>query len=179
MTKCIFQSGVENMNANVQESLDFVSAPSHLLLLYHALGNDLVDGRFNKARRDSQLVAVAISVIRHRISVRFQIANQIQECVGHSFKWESILGALGTQAMLEVNKARDATLCISVPEPPFGVFEFVEYMGTDYSIVSLIYAFGKLFEILKLHADVKPVQDMLSLRDQLAMNGPQASVAIG
>src|SRR5450631_113924 len=118
MTKCIFQSGVENMNANVQESLDCVSAPSHLLLLYHTLGNDLVDGRFNKARRDSQLVAVAISVIRHRISVRFQIANQIQECIGYSFKWESILGALGTQAMLEVNKARDATLCISVPEPP-------------------------------------------------------------
>jgi hypothetical protein len=52
MAKCIFQSGVEDMNANFQESLDGVPTPSHLLLLYHALGNDLVDGRFDKASRD-------------------------------------------------------------------------------------------------------------------------------
>jgi hypothetical protein len=47
VAKCIFQSGVENMNANVQESLDGVPTPLHLLLLYHALRNDLVDGRFD------------------------------------------------------------------------------------------------------------------------------------
>src|SRR5664280_2532387 len=61
----------------------------------------------------------------------------------------------------------------------FGAFELGKCMVTDGYIGSLIYAFGKLLEILKLHADVKPVQHMLSLRHQLAMNGPQTSIAIG
>ena len=78
MAKCIFQSGVEDMNANIQKSLDGMPTPSHLLLLYHALRNDLVDGRFDKACRDAQPIAVAISVIRHRISVGFQVANQVE-----------------------------------------------------------------------------------------------------
>ena len=90
-----------------------------------------------------------------------------------------MLETLNPRPIFEVNKAGDAPLRISVPEPPFGAFELGKCMVTDGYIGSLIYAFGKLLEILKLHADVKPVQHMLSLRHQLAMNGPQTSIAIG
>jgi hypothetical protein len=90
-----------------------------------------------------------------------------------------MLETLNPRPIFEINKAGDAPLRISVPEPPFGAFELGKCMVTDGYIGSLIYAFGKLLEILKLHADVKPVQHMLSLRHQLAMNGPQTSIAIG
>lgn len=62
MTECIFQRGVESMNADIEKRLDGVPVPSHLLLLYHALRNDLVDYRFDEASRDLQPITVTISV---------------------------------------------------------------------------------------------------------------------
>ncbi len=43
---------------------------------------------------------------------------------------------------------------------------------TNCFIISLIYPLGKLLEILKFNADVKPVQHILSLRRQLVINSP-------
>ena len=55
----IFQGGAENMEADVEERLDTVPVPSHPLLFHYALRKDLVDGRFDKASRDSQPIAAA------------------------------------------------------------------------------------------------------------------------
>src|ERR1035438_9522505 len=91
----------------------------------------------------------------------------------------SDLEALSPRPVFEVYKTGDAPFCVPVPEAPFGALKLGECMGTDCSIGGGIYALGKLLEILKLHADVKPVQHMLSLRCQLAMNRSQTSIAIG
>jgi hypothetical protein len=48
MAKGIFQSSVEDVNANVQGALDCMFVPTHLLALVHPLGNDLVDRRLNE-----------------------------------------------------------------------------------------------------------------------------------
>ena len=122
---------------------------------------------------------VTIPVIGHRIGIRFQIANQIEKRVRHFSEWKNRLEALGPRPVLELHKAGDASFRVSVPEPPFGALELGKRMVTDRSIGDSVYAFGKLLEILKLHADVKPVQHMFSLWRQQAMNGPQTSVAIG
>lgn len=90
-----------------------------------------------------------------------------------------MLEALGLRPVLELHKACDASFDVSIPETPFGALELGKRMVTGRSIGDSVYAFGKLLEILKLHADVKPVQHMLSLRHQLAMNRSQTSVAIG
>jgi hypothetical protein len=90
-----------------------------------------------------------------------------------------MLEALSPRPVLDLHKASDASFRVSVPETPFGTLELGKRMVTDRFIGDSVYAFGKLLEILKLHADVKPVQHMLSLRRQLAMNRSQASIAIG
>jgi hypothetical protein len=64
MAECIFQGGVENIDADVEERLDGVPVPSHLLLLHHALRKDLVDCRCDEASRDSQPIAVTISLFK-------------------------------------------------------------------------------------------------------------------
>ncbi len=69
MTECIFQGGVENMNTDVQDRLDGVPVPSHLLLLHHPFRDNfllkgtmaqvelhllrgrLLGGKLNKARK--------------------------------------------------------------------------------------------------------------------------------
>jgi len=48
ITERIFQSAIQHMNANVEEALDDVPVPSHLLLLHDSLGDNLVDGRLDK-----------------------------------------------------------------------------------------------------------------------------------
>ena len=94
MPECIFQCAVENMNANVQERLDGVPVPSHLLLLCHAFRNDLVDCRFDKTGRDPQPITIATPVIGHRISIRFQVTNQIEKSAGYLSEWENMPKAL-------------------------------------------------------------------------------------
>ena len=49
MTECILPGGIENMNAYVEERLDRVPIPPHLLLLGHSFGSDLVDRRFGES----------------------------------------------------------------------------------------------------------------------------------
>jgi hypothetical protein len=43
VAECIFQGAIENVNASVEEGLNSVPVPPHLLLLDHSFGNDLVD----------------------------------------------------------------------------------------------------------------------------------------
>src|ERR1017187_7059184 len=112
MPEGIFQCGVEHMNANVQERLDGVPVPSHLLLLCHALRDYFVDCRFDKARRDPQPITVTTPVIGHRIRVRFQVANQIEKRAGHLSEWENMLEALSPRPVFEVYKAGDAPFCV-------------------------------------------------------------------
>jgi hypothetical protein len=38
MSKCVFQGAIQHMNANIEETLDSVPVPSHLLLLHHSFG---------------------------------------------------------------------------------------------------------------------------------------------
>ena len=51
MTECIFQGVIENVNADREEGLDSVPAPSHLLLFVHPFRDDLVDRGFGESGR--------------------------------------------------------------------------------------------------------------------------------
>ena len=52
-------------------------------------------------------------------------------------------------------------------------------MTTNRSLGQTIHTFRHLLEILKSHADVKPIQHMLNMGRQATMNGAQASIAVG
>jgi hypothetical protein len=52
-------------------------------------------------------------------------------------------------------------------------------MAANGSIRDAVYALSKLFQILKSHADVEPIQHVLTLWCNLAMDRAQASIAIG
>jgi hypothetical protein len=49
MSKCIFQGSIQRVNANVEETRDGVPVPSHLLILHHSFGDNLVDCRLDQA----------------------------------------------------------------------------------------------------------------------------------
>ena len=78
MAECVFQRLVENVNADVGELLDCVPVPSHLLLICHPFGDDLVNRRFSEPGRYSGSIPIALAVVWHGIRVRFEIANHIQ-----------------------------------------------------------------------------------------------------
>ena len=63
MPEGVFQGAVEHMNPYVQELLDRIPVPPHLLLLRHPFGDNLVDGGFGKSGRDSQPSTVALAVV--------------------------------------------------------------------------------------------------------------------
>ena len=79
MAKCIFESSIQYVNANIDEMLYGVTIPPHLLFLGHALRNDLVDRRLGEAGRYPGSCTVAPAVIRHRIRVQFEISNQVEQ----------------------------------------------------------------------------------------------------
>jgi hypothetical protein len=58
MSKCIFQGAIQHVNAYVEETLDGVPVPSHLLLLHHSLGDDLVDCRLDEPDTTAQTLIV-------------------------------------------------------------------------------------------------------------------------
>jgi hypothetical protein len=68
---------------------------------------------------------------------------------------------------------------LPIPKAPFRAFEFDERMAANGSVRDAVYALGKLFQILKSHADVEPIQHVLALWCNLAMDCTQPSIAIG
>ena len=79
MTERVFQSALEYVDPYIQERLDRVPVPPHLLLLPHPFGDDLVDGGFGQSGRDSQPRTVALAVVGKRIGVRCQLANGVEQ----------------------------------------------------------------------------------------------------
>ena len=69
MAECIFESPVEHVNANVDETLNSVTVPSHLLLLRHPFRDDFVDYGLGEFGRYPRSRLVALTVIRHRVGV--------------------------------------------------------------------------------------------------------------
>ncbi len=52
-------------------------------------------------------------------------------------------------------------------------------MAANCSVGHAVYAFSKLFQMLKSHADMEPIQHKFALWCNLAMDRAQASVAVG
>src|ERR1700677_1933725 len=69
MAECIFEGSVQYADANVEEALDRVTIPPHLLLLCHALCDDLVDCGLGEPGRYPCSRAIAFAVVRHGIGV--------------------------------------------------------------------------------------------------------------
>jgi hypothetical protein len=78
-----------------------------------------------------------------------------------------------------MHQAYQASYRLTIPKPPFRAFEFSKRMATNGSVRDTVYSLGKLFQILKSHADVEPIQHVLALWCNLAMDRAQASIAIG
>jgi hypothetical protein len=66
MSKCVFQGAIQHVNANIEETLDSVPVPSHLLLLHHSFGDNLVDCRLDEPGRDPLYRSCRDT--RHRVS---------------------------------------------------------------------------------------------------------------
>jgi hypothetical protein len=81
MSKCVFQGAIQHVNANIEETLDSVPVPSHLLLLHHSFGDNLVDCRLDEPGRDPLSRTVTLSIIGHGICVQLQVANHIRKRV--------------------------------------------------------------------------------------------------
>jgi hypothetical protein len=81
MSKCVFQGAIQHVTANIEETLDSVPVPSHLLLLHHSFGDNLVDCRLDEPGRDPLSRTVTLSIIGHRICVQLQVANHIRKRV--------------------------------------------------------------------------------------------------
>jgi hypothetical protein len=71
MAERVFQSPIEYMNVNIQESLDSMPVPSHLLFLDHSFRDDCVDRRLGKPSRDSLTGTIPLTVIRHGVGIQF------------------------------------------------------------------------------------------------------------
>jgi hypothetical protein len=67
MSKCVFQGAIQHVNTNIEETLDSVPVPSHLLLLHHSFGDNLVGCRLDEPGRDPLYRTVTLSIIGHRI----------------------------------------------------------------------------------------------------------------
>jgi hypothetical protein len=63
MAKRFFQGAIEDVNANVQEALDCMFIPTHLLALGHPLGNNLVDRRLNETSGDGNSAAITFAIV--------------------------------------------------------------------------------------------------------------------
>jgi len=68
---------VEHRDAHVEEGLQGPSVPSHLLLLDHALRQDLVDRALDEGGRDRQPVMPAPPIVHQRTTVGMKKFNQI------------------------------------------------------------------------------------------------------
>ena len=79
MAKCIFEGFVQYVDSNVEEALDRVAIPPHLLFLRHALRDDLVDRGLGEPGRYSGSRAVAFAVVRHGIRVRFEVSIHVEQ----------------------------------------------------------------------------------------------------
>src|ERR1700722_12717536 len=72
MSKCVFQAAIQHVNANIEETVDSVPGPSHLLLLHYSFRDNLVDCRLDEPGRDPLSRTVTLSIIGHRICVQLQ-----------------------------------------------------------------------------------------------------------
>jgi hypothetical protein len=179
VAKCVFQRAIKDVNADFEKTLDGIAVPPHLLPLRHAFSNDLVDGRFSKAGRNPQVPAVTLAIVRHGISVELQLADRIEKHTSHLPQCGNVLETSSSCPLSKMHQAYQTSYRLTVPKAPFRAFEFSKRMATNGSVRDTAYALGKLFQILKSHADVEPSQHVLALWCNLAVDRAQASIAIG
>jgi hypothetical protein len=64
-------------------------------------------------------------------------------------------------------------------ESAFGALQLGEGMNTNAAFREAGSTFCGLLKIRKSHRDVKPIENVLGLRRNLLMNGPQSRIAAG
>ena len=105
------------MNAYVEKTLNSVSVPSHLLALCHSLRDDLVYCGLYEFGRYSATISVSFPVVRHGVSVEFQITNYIEQRAAELLHRGDLFERTRASPVPEVHQATDSLFCTPIPDP--------------------------------------------------------------
>jgi hypothetical protein len=81
IAECILQRSIENVDANLDEGLNRMSVPPHLLLLVHPFGDNLVHRGFGESGRYPRSATVALTVVWYGIRIQFQVSDRFQQAI--------------------------------------------------------------------------------------------------
>jgi hypothetical protein len=81
IAECILQRSIENVDANLDEGLNRISVPPHLLLLVHPFADNLVHRGFGESGRYPRSVTVALAVVWYRIRIQFQVSDGFPQAI--------------------------------------------------------------------------------------------------
>jgi hypothetical protein len=79
MAKRVFQGAFEDVNADVQEALNCIFIPTHLLALRHPLGNDFVDRRLDETSGDPHSATITLAIVGHGIRIQLSRCTLIED----------------------------------------------------------------------------------------------------
>ena len=166
------------MKPNVEEMLDGVPIPSHLLLLGHSLRNDLVNRGFSESGRYPRPTTKAAAVVWYESAFSSQVADGIQQQIPELSQCRDVLEATGVRPLSEMQQADQSPNHLTISKTPLHPLELIQRMAANRSLCQTTNTFCSLLEILNPHANVEPVQHMVSLGCQLMMKCSQPSVTV-
>ena len=78
-----------------------------------------------------------------------------------------------------MHQAHDSSLGVAIPKTPLRAVDLSQRMAANPTIDNSAYALCDSLEIRESHRDVKPIQNMLGMWQNLLLNGPQTGIAVG
>src|ERR1017187_217788 len=144
--------------------------PSHLLFFYQPLGDELVDRRFHKARRNTFSTSLTLPVVDDTRSIVVDIGTEFFKGASQFLQYQ--VGGPPRLAIFnravhlkyQVSQRLISAEFIAMPQKPFYTLKFFEnLLFAHRGIIRAAESASRLRELLNAHRDVKPIQDVLGL----------------
>src|SRR5271165_4076381 len=175
MAEGVLEVVVQHGGAYVEEGLHCRSVPTHLLLLVHALGNDLVDRTLDERRGDRLTAPPPGSVVHHRVLVASKVAKKFADVSLNTADAGDVAHVLAFRPTGEGLELAPTPCPATVPQAPLRTLQATNRLVGKRLVGQ---AARRLQRMLEARGDVPLVQHQRGRRQRLALQPPQPGITI-
>jgi hypothetical protein len=169
MAEGVLELVVQHGGTYVEEGLHCRPVPTHLLLLVHALGNDLVDRTLDERRGNRLTAPSPDSVVHQRVVVVSKVAKKFADVSPKTVDAGDVAQVLAFRPAGEGRELAPTPCPATVPQAPLRTLQATNRLVGKMCVGQ---AAGCLQRRLEAHGDVPPVQHQRGRRQRLALQPP-------